>query len=60
MTRKAIVEIGFYNVKEGPTGGWFVLPAGSTTAISVHDNKASAIAAAKRYDAGDLRPIEGD
>jgi hypothetical protein len=55
MTRKAVIEIGMYVVKEGPTGGWRVFVTGSDEPISFHDDKASAIAAAKRYVAGDKR-----
>ena len=53
--RKAVIEVGGYTVKEGPTGGWRVYPSGGDEPISIHDNRAAAIAAAKRYDEGDKR-----
>ena len=53
--RKAQFEIGKYTVKEGPTGGWSVRVTGAPEAISVHETRADAVAAAKRYIAGDKR-----
>jgi hypothetical protein len=44
--RKAVIEIGNYTVKEAPNGGWRIFEAGEV--ISIHADKAGAIAAAKR------------
>ena len=54
MARKAVIEIGRYIVKEGPTGGWRVFEAMGEQPISIHDDKGPAIAAAKRYQASDV------
>ena len=52
--QKTVFEIGKYTVKEGPTGGWLVLVGGQLISqgaevVSRHENKAEALAAAKRY-----------
>lgn len=52
---KRYIEISHYVVKEGPTGGWSVSVRGAECAISCHDDKASVLAAAKRYVAADKR-----
>lgn len=56
---KAVVQIGNYVVIEGPTGGWRVFPGTyekhADQPISIHGDKAEAVAAAKRYQAGDKR-----
>ena len=48
--RKAVIEIGNYEVREQPTGGWRVSAiVGTKQPISVHNDKQSAIAAAEQY-----------
>ena len=53
--RKAVIEVGKYVAKEGPTGGWHVFIPGVSELISVHETQAEAVAAAKRYLAADKR-----
>ena len=57
--RKAVIEVDKYTVKEGPTGGWSVSIIGAVAPISIHDDRASAIAAARRYVASDERRARG-
>jgi len=50
VMRKAVIEIGNYEVREQPTGGWRVSAiVGTKQPISVHNDKQSAIAAAEQY-----------
>jgi hypothetical protein len=53
--RKAVLEINGYVVKEAPTGGWRVFWFDNDDPISIHDDKTAAVAATKRYVAGDKR-----
>ena len=55
MTRKAVLEVGDYIIKEGPTGGWRVFARGAEQPISIHDQRDEAIAAARRYIANDVK-----
>lgn len=57
MRRKAVIEVGKYEAREAPTGGWrvFVGAALAQAPISVHETRAEAVAAAKEYDAADKR-----
>ncbi len=55
--RKAQFEVGAYTVKEGPTGGWSVRVTGAAEPISLHETRADAVAAAKRYVEADKRRV---
>lgn len=53
--RKALFNIGEYQVYEGPTGGWRVKVLGAADVLSVHETRQEASAAAKRYAEADKR-----
>ncbi len=49
MTRKAVIKVGHYTVKEGPTGGWSIYVPESDVPLRRCEDKTQALATAKRY-----------